>query len=376
MANPFLEAQQGAIQSANMLQERQQNAQIFPLQQKARQLQIDGQQLDIAMKKNDAVLQLLGASVDQPSWERSLSMAQGMGLDVSKIPRMFDPQVKNQLAQMALTTKDRITQAMQERQQGETERHNLAVEGQYAEGLRGQRTPAELQAFEAYQKMTPEQRSVYDTFRGKQSSGLPASVQEYEYGQRNPGFANYQQQKKQKPMPAAAMKMQAEYIDDLRAAATIKTDMGALRTQLESGKLDLGPIENKWSEARNFAGNSSENSRNYGSFISSLKKMQNDSLRLNKGVQTEGDAVRAWNELFQSINDVELVKQRLMEIEQINERAAQLKNIQIDTLRQNYGNEPMDTGEITNVQPAVGGGSGLNAQEQMRLQELRKKYGR
>jgi hypothetical protein len=118
--------------------------------------------------------------------------------------------------------------------------------------------------------------------------------------------------------------LQRDEIADIEGMQTAIGTNGMLdRTagQLDSGDLDLGPVRNFVSQARNKLGMSDQSSRNFASFRSNLEKLRNDSLRLNKGVQTEGDAQRAWNELFTNLNDEALVKQRLAEIQDINARA-------------------------------------------------------
>lgn len=146
-----------------------------------------------------------------------------------------------------------------------------------------------------------------------------------------------------KPLPASALKMQQTELDALSTATGIDDQLANIQGQLESGKLSFGPVSNLVNQARNAAGMSDENSRNFASFRSTLEKLRNDSLRLNAGVQTDGDAQRAWNELFQNINDTELVKQRLIEIRAINQRAAQIRRMNVDGIRANYGHEPLDT---------------------------------
>lgn len=183
--------------------------------------------------------------------------------------------------------------------------------------------------------------------------------------------------REKKPMPASALKMQQEELDQMSTAGSINADMKALENQLNEGKLDLGPVQNMISEGRNAAGLSTDTSKNYASFRASLEKMRNDSLRLNKGVQTEGDAIRAWNELFKNITDPGVVKQRLGEIQKANQRAASLRKMNIDVIRANYGLDPMDTSNYQNPSPAVGGPSGdLSADEQKELQQLRQRFGR
>ena len=132
--------------------------------------------------------------------------------------------------------------------------------------------------------------------------------------------------------------------------------MGALSKQIDEGKIKLGLVENLKSQSKNYLGSSDESSRNFASLKSSLEKMRNDSLRLNKGVQTEGDSVRAWNELFQNLNDTGTVKQRLGEIQKINQRAVYLRKMNLQAIRSNYGLENIDT-EGFEKQPAAVGGS-------------------
>lgn len=160
-----------------------------------------------------------------------------------------------------------------------------------------------------------------------------------------------------KPMPAAALKMRQDAVDAIGTASSMSADLGALASQIEDGKLKLGPVGNMVSEARNFLGESSENSRNYQSFKATLERLRNESLRLNKGVQTDGDAQRAWNELLTNINDPDVVVQRLREIDAINRRAVDLQQFNLDLIEQNYGGQPTDTTSLRNQPPALGTGA-------------------
>lgn len=165
-----------------------------------------------------------------------------------------------------------------------------------------------------------------------------------------------------KPLPTAALKMQQEALEAMGLVGGINADLGAIQQQVRDGKLDLGPVANRMSEAANWAGMSTDSSRAYASFMSTLEKLRNDSLRLNKGVQTEGDAQRAWNELLANINDPKLVDQRLGEILAINKRAAELRGLANDSMRANFGHDPMDYGQYLKLPAAVGqGGSTAGA---------------
>ena len=160
-----------------------------------------------------------------------------------------------------------------------------------------------------------------------------------------------------KPLPPQALKMQNEGLDIIGTASSINADLGGIMKQIDDGKLDLGLTSNALNTAQNYLGMSDEKSRNFASFKSSMEQQRNASLRLNKGVQTDGDAQRAWNELFANINDTAQVKQRLGEIQRINERGADLQKLNVDNIRANYGAEPMDYSGYQNVPSALNGGT-------------------
>lgn len=157
-------------------------------------------------------------------------------------------------------------------------------------------------------------------------------------------------------LPTSALKLQQEELEAINTAGGIVADVTALKGQIDKGDLKLGPLENLTSRTRNMLGTSTENSRNFAAFRTSMEKLRNDSLRLNKGVQTEGDAQRAWNELFDSINDAKVVSRQLGKINEINNRAIGLRRMNIDTIRANYGLDPMDTTGAAVQSPAVGAG--------------------
>lgn len=140
-----------------------------------------------------------------------------------------------------------------------------------------------------------------------------------------------------KPLPIGAIKLQDENLDAIATASSIKNDLISFMKQIDAGSLNLGMFNNYLNKAKNFVGLSDEQSRNLQSFQATLEKLRNDSLRLNKGVQTEGDAIRAWNELLTNLNDRKGVRQRLYQIVKINERAARQRMSRNDAMRQNYG---------------------------------------
>ena len=150
-----------------------------------------------------------------------------------------------------------------------------------------------------------------------------------------------------KPMPAAALKMQQENLENLSVASNINPMLQRFAEDIDSKKLTLGPVANLVNKGKNFAGSSDEGSRNFASFQATLEKLRNDSLRLNKGVQTDGDAQRAWNELMSNINDPGVVKQRIQEIQEINDKAVELHRMNINQVRRNYGHQDIDVSGYT-----------------------------
>ncbi len=177
-------------------------------------------------------------------------------------------------------------------------------------------------------------------------------------------------------LPASALKIQNDLVEDVGIAGSIKSDLAAMKSQLDMGTLPIGPASNPLQSLRNVSGMSTPESRNYNTFRTSLERMRNESLRLNKGVQTEGDAQRAWAELMGSLNDKKVVGQRLDEIIKLNERAANLKTMQVDLMRSNFNMEPLDTSKFAAPAPAVGGQGELNPQEAAELDALRKRFNR
>lgn len=162
-------------------------------------------------------------------------------------------------------------------------------------------------------------------------------------------LAMYQRVKgggKARAMPGSVVNKVNDDLENIGTASQINARLTPYKTDLESRKLDLGPIRNKVYEAQNWAGLSNPQSVEYASFRGDLEKMRNDSLRLNKGVQTEGDAGRAWNELFKNLHDEKVVAARLGQIQQYNEAAIRLKKSIVGQTRSQYGQPEPDYSKI------------------------------
>lgn len=147
---------------------------------------------------------------------------------------------------------------------------------------------------------------------------------------------------KDRPMPAHALKLQQEEVEAIDLAANIDKDLSAYVKQIDRGELKPNLVDNTLAGVRTFFNASKPEDRNFNAFKATLEKLRNDSLRLNKGVQTEGDSQRAWNELLTNLNDKENVKTQLNRIVEINRRAVKLRKVNVDRIRQEYGRDPID----------------------------------
>ena len=133
-------------------------------------------------------------------------------------------------------------------------------------------------------------------------------------------------------MSSAERRQMFEDQEIVQALGGVNERLGGFARMIDEGSLNFGPVTNMISQGRNLIGQSDENSRNFASFRSELERLRNESLRLNSGVQTEGDAQRAWNELLTSLNDERLVRQRLAEIMGINQRALSFRQARLEDL--------------------------------------------
>ncbi len=180
--------------------------------------------------------------------------------------------------------------------------------------------------------------------------GAPDAKRQLKYGETFGGeqakidtAAELERQKtKGQPLPAKIAENQDNLIEEIAIGKGIETDLGGFIGKIDSGELNLNVVGNIASKLKNGTSLSDEESRNLSSFKSYLEKLRNDSLRLNKGVQTEDDAVRAFNEMFDNINDPKLVRQRLEEIQGINARAVKVKDLRLQLQRAEYSKPKLD----------------------------------
>ncbi len=312
-------------------------------------------QFEQAREQIGFVNQIIGSARDQASYSQGRQAMAARGMDVSQIPEQYDPNYVAQAGQQTMTQMQRIDQ------EWKAKGFDLDVQ-KFGEDKRKNRAQEQNQA---------GQLAVSRGNLGVSQANLGLSRERLALDKSKPADGSA------KPMPASALKMQQAELDAIGIASGIQADLGAVEKQIAGGKLDFGPVNNLIDKGRNLAGISTEASRNKASFKSTLEKLRNDSLRLNTGVQTDGDAQRAWGELFENINDKGVVTQRLSEIKRLNERAVKLRKMNVDGIRANYGRDPADTSGYEAQAPAIGTQAGAysDAEKERRYQEYKAKQG-
>lgn len=162
--------------------------------------------------------------------------------------------------------------------------------------------------------------------------------------------------KRNAPLPSTVVKEQNSLMEDVATSSNINADLGSLVDGINSGSIQLGLLKNPINKARNFLGTSTPESRNASITLGSLKKLRNDSLKLNKGTQTDSDAQREWQSILpdgdaaESLpNDANVLRVTLERIAEYNQRAAAEKQMIIDQMRSEYGKDPLDAAGAGNT---------------------------
>lgn len=139
-----------------------------------------------------------------------------------------------------------------------------------------------------------------------------------------------------KPIPVGALKPLLEVEDALSGAESAFSLSAKHLGRIADRSLEIGPAQSLSAKARTTFGQANANDVNYNELKADRTKLVNDSLRLNKGVQTEGDAKRAADEMMNSDDEASTVRafKRLVEI---NKRGMALQQRKRETIMGNYG---------------------------------------
>lgn len=141
-----------------------------------------------------------------------------------------------------------------------------------------------------------------------------------------------------KPLPPQAMKEILAAEEAMAAAQNVSTMIKKHSQRMADGSLVVGPVDSIGAQFRTRLGMSNANDVNLNEYRADLTKIVNESLRLNSGVQTEGDAQRAANELMDA-NDPATAARALRRLQEYNTRAIELQKRKMDLVRRNYGQD-------------------------------------
>jgi len=185
--------------------------------------------------------------------------------------------------------------------------------------------------------------------RTRQATGIDAAEFGLKRsGQWNPGGASAAGSK---PLPVGALK-ELLNVEDALGSAQVMNDIIQKHTgRIQDGSLSISPAGALLGKVRTSLGFSTPNDVALTEWDADKTKIVNESLRLNKGVQTEGDAQRAANELMNA-NDAATAARALQRLAELNRRAVDLQQRKAGMIRGNYGQAPF--GDSTS-QPSLGG---------------------
>lgn len=173
--------------------------------------------------------------------------------------------------------------------------------------------------------------------RTRQATGIDAA--EFglkQAGRWNPGGANGANAAGDKPLPIGALK-ELLGIEDAMGSAQVMNDIIQKHTgRLADGSLKISPLNALLAKGRTAVGQSTQNDVALNEWDADKTKIVNESLRLNKGVQTEGDAQRAANELM-SANDAATASRALRRLAELNRAAVELQQRKAALVNSNYG---------------------------------------
>jgi hypothetical protein len=144
------------------------------------------------------------------------------------------------------------------------------------------------------------------------------------------------EERKNKPLPPSLAKEEEADYTAARAASDLATDAYSYLNRIKQGEIQFGLKEKASIRARQLIGSSAPDvvaREAYDKFVTNLV---NESLRLNKGTQTEGDAIREAKAL-QSSESKEAAAASMKRLVEINTRRAQNAADEVLRRRKNAG---------------------------------------
>lgn len=157
------------------------------------------------------------------------------------------------------------------------------------------------------------------------------------------------------PLPVSALRELLGVEDALGGTQVLADIISKNAQRLADGSLQVSPTSSLLARGRTLAGIATPGDVNYNEWQADLTKIVNESLRLNKGVQTEGDAQRAANELM-SANDPATAAAALKRLAGFNQQAVELQQRKAALINSNYG-RTASPGAMPSAVEAFGGGA-------------------
>ena len=158
------------------------------------------------------------------------------------------------------------------------------------------------------------------------------------------GYQVPKQKPNTKPLPSALQKAEEDDIEAVMSMQNINTDANKFFNFIQDGELEFGLFDNIDDAWKGWWGNQGREEELSSEFKIFIQKLANDSLKLAKGVQTEGDAERVGRELLSAYdqNNSRLIKNRLLKMQEINQRTINIRKALLKNRRISQGAKPFD----------------------------------
>lgn len=152
--------------------------------------------------------------------------------------------------------------------------------------------------------------------------------------------------------PTAVINAEETDTNEIRTAAQLQDDTSAWLQRLNSGQVNLGGPQNLFNSTLNVLGMGGEETADLQELTAFANRLVNESLRLNKGVQTEGDTIRASNEMLGNLRNPEVVKRQMQVLNDLNERVLSARLQGFKERRARYGLPEFDPSGIIPTRPS------------------------
>tara|TARA_R110000772_G_scaffold192200_1_gene303170 strand:- start:293 stop:1501 length:1209 start_codon:yes stop_codon:yes gene_type:complete len=158
------------------------------------------------------------------------------------------------------------------------------------------------------------------------------------------------EKKAENKLSGTLQKAETDDIYALETSKNINKDVDKYDKLITDKKLEFGVFDTGGDWFKGLTGFQGEEEINSSKFKSFIQKLRNDSLKLNKGIQTDKDAERVMGELFEAFdsNNSNVIQEKLREIKKINETAIALRKKTLINRRDGQNVKPFDFSKLGN----------------------------